>query len=764
MRYKILFLGLLLLLLMTDGAFAYSYVVNDSVLFGQGITWVGGITTNSTRNFDVVSTRAWAAYNLSIIPFLNQNSTVNQFDFDAAAGSGSRAWTVEWYYVNGSSKNVTGSTSDLDYEDVNVSNPHPNVRVWKIILSTTDPADFYARNVSFRALYGDIVNLLAPADGTSKYRGNFTLNASLVQWPVYVSNNVTNVSFKIWNNQGTLIYNNLSSLPASNQTIHNISLPYGLYKWNAFGCFKNASIGNCQFAVENFSLISGPNVNSLNYSNLTYELSSEVYTINITFDSEIYNNVAATFYYNGISYIGTKIGTGDNVTFSSSLSIPTVNVEQNITGIWAFSFFNNTGTSYVNSSSFIQTVRDLSVDNCTINNLLILNYTLKDEDSRGFITPAGTTTNTSIQLSVYISPIGNYNPLVNFSMTYNNTNPASVCINSATLGSAQYRLDAIAQYASVLRATEFNYIQNFTLNSSNVPRQVDLYDLLITNAQEFLITFKDSNFLPIADAIIDIKRQYVGPGQTLSVEVPKTDITGKTLGNFVLSDVIYDIVVSKEGVILASFSNQRVYCQDITIGQCELNLFQGASVSGVQNFKSYQNVSYYTLFNQTSRAFTFVYFTIDGTTKTIDLNMTAYNGLLLNQSVCQQSVTSASGTLTCTPTVSVQNKTLIVTVEADNVLILTQHIAPYDPSFNQRGVGRFLLAAVIIASLTLMGVGGGLGIALVFFVMSLVFVALLNLVDFGGFFGPVSAFVVIVLGVAIIVYQMQRREASSTQI
>ena len=140
-----------------------------------------------------------------------------------------------------------------------------------------------------------------------------------------------------------------------------------------------------------------------------------------------------------------------------------------------------------------------------------------------------------------------------------------------------YTLYVITEYDTDDHVHEFNYIQNMILDfSSNVPRDIKLYDLLDSQSQSFLITFKDNVFLPVDGAIIEIMRFYTDQGQYISVEDALTNEQGQTIGHFVEEDALYSFIIKKEGVILATFDDTLALCPELP---CQINLNQFESIT-----------------------------------------------------------------------------------------------------------------------------------------------------------------------------------------
>ena len=732
-----------------QGSARTSWIVDMNASGSLGYTVDNGAGSATFRSPKPIALRNWthvvAMYNTTQVSLYFNNTFIGQTGLTGNVYSTNIQASL-CYNNNANSAFFNGTIDEIGF--------------WNRSFTSNDIAEMY--DIGFGLPYNNDylnVSLISPANNF-----NIVSSINLIANGTVQTGTMNTATLFLYYPNGTLLSQSKSFTGSFvNQTSFSFTPDaIGQYLWNVrvVGTNATGTVGTLtQFSPGNRSFFYGYSVNSETWTNLTAELASQEFILNISVPSGL-SSAQGTLFYNNTRFLGTTTSEGNNRIFRSTINAPDVSSERNVTFNWELNLNDGVTNAYFNTTDHNQTVRPITIDNCTSNSLLIYNYSLFDEDSRTLL---ASNQNASIEVSLILSAIGNLSSNVTFSQTYNATNPARVCITSEILNSTTFRVDSVAQYSSSNRVVEFYYVQNQSINNNTIPQSINLYDLLITSSQEFSISFLDSNYLPVSDALIEIQRQYIGLGQGLIVEVPKTDISGKTIGHFVLSDVVYTINVKKNGQLLASYVNQRVYCQDITIGKCELNLNEGGASVGLPSFQNFGNITYYTLWDAATRTFTFVYSTTDGSSKTMALNMTAYNGLSLNQSVCYQSISSSQATLTCSAPASLQNMTILVRVTADGLQVLTKtyNLAFQIPS--TKSPTTYILAACIVVSMTLIAVSSP-ALALVFFVIGLVLVGMLNLVELGGFYGPLSAFVFIVFSVGVIIYNTQIRERNNQQI
>jgi hypothetical protein len=493
--------------------------------------------------------------------------------------------------------------------------------------------------------------------------------------------------------------------------------------------------------------------NSQTYNNQSFELTDETLSINITYDSSYYTSSVGTIVYNNTRYLGTSGGSGNNRIFTRTLTTPRVEMDTNVSFYWEIALTNSSGTSLFNSTVNNQTVKNLSLDDCSVNTILLINYTLKDETVRNIL--SSPTVNSSTELTLTLSPFSQTGENLNISFNKTNTNPTRVCIGASLFNTTNYRLDSTIKYSSTNRVTEYHNLQNRSVSNSSVPILIDLYDLLSTESQEFLITVKDVNFIPIKDAVIEINRQYLDIGQFLLVEAPKTDADGRTIGHFVLNDIIYTIIIKKNGVVLATFNNVRAFCSDISTGNCRLNLNVAGSTTLPSSFTTIEGITYSINYNDVSRIFTLVFNVNDGTNKNVSLSIKKYDQYL-NQTFCFNSLTSSSGTILCTVPASAGNGTALVEIFSNGKLAGTTLITLKFIS-SIRDMTKYIIAFVLVLTLPLIAISSPV-IMMILFFTGLILSGLFGLIEWGGFYGGISAFIwFLIAGFIIMIALMARR-------
>jgi len=541
----------------------------------------------------------------------------------------------------------------------------------------------------------------------------------------------------------------------TNYSNFSIQLPNNLqtYLWNVQWCGQNNTGAHiCIMEQNNNTLFNALFDEEFELSLI--EGQSTGVNLNITIDG-INQNILSLLYWNNTQTIPVKtIINSSRVRFTSNFVVPigTGNsTGRNIIHYWRF--YLPDGSLNSTTSPQQQTVYSLGFDNCTSFSSLLLNYTMYDEDAITLIN--GTSQNGSIQITLTATSLANQNQQTNFSRTYSVTNNARVCVSSVASG---FRIDAQAQYTANNYVVEFHNIQNATLSASNFPQHIGLYPLLSARSQEFLVTFKDSSFSPLADALITVTRKYIGEGLFRTVEAPLTNNDGQALVHLVLGDVLYTIIVSKNGRVLGTFDNIVAFCNNVATGDCTINLNQLATGTSARNFQTFRNVSYNMVFNKTARTVTTTFVNLDSSNSLFNLTAILFDNRG-NTTACSQTVTTSSGSLICTIPSSIGNSTIRSVFYKDGQLIAQAFYSLTDSSDTGFGYTGILMMAIMYITIPLMMITSGAGIV-VGAIMGLIFGGLLNLYTGGGIIGIGSTIIWFIIAGAIIIYKINNLRQS----
>ena len=507
---------------------------------------------------------------------------------------------------------------------------------------------------------GDIVvTLNTPINGSQIFPSLLSFNATAD--PMEFT--LTNATIRLYNSSTTLFQESTNILGnLSNETIFNVtSIRVGDYIWNVEFCGTNGTGNLCSSANSNFTFSRIVIINqSVNFTDPVIEGSTESFSLNLTFNSTTFTLGSATFVYdnNGSSSIIT--GTGDNRLITSSIIIPSVSADTNKSFFWNISFTDTLiGGTFIQSTNVTnQSVLNIGVDTCGVFTNRILNFTVVDEELQTFITSA------TIEIAVNLFDQSRTIQVANVSGNF--TNPTTICISLDLTNTTIYSLDTIVRYELPLQfANEFYNIVNSSLTINSTTQNIILFDLNISDSTEFQLTFIGSDFLPVENALVFVDRQYIAENVFKTVELPKTDSNGQTILHLVRNDVIYNIRISKDGIVLGNFENIIAFCEDFVIGDCKINLNAVGSTPALFNYDEVLGITFTSpTFNNNTRVIEFDFLTFDGSSKTVLMNVTR-SDIFGNRTICEDTLTSSGGTLSCTVSSNIDDADLQIRVFVD---------------------------------------------------------------------------------------------------
>ena len=507
--------------------------------------------------------------------------------------------------------------------------------------------------------------------------------------------------------------------------------------------YANDSAGNEKY--ENDSLV----VRIYSYlqgTNKTQVTEGEEAYFNLTINMLDMSATTAVLWYNYTAYSPTIIQLGtDQSNFSIMLTIP--QDTGNTTGINATWFweYNVTGLVKANTSVQNQTVYSLGIDNCSTFTTSILNISLMDEETNIIISSA---LNTTIEVEIVLTSgiiTETYNT------TFTNATNIGFCIPSGLLdsGSAGYFMDLIIRYEGDTYVEEYYHIDNEPITNTTVPEYVYLRDLLVADSQSFVVSFSDENGILVEDAIIYLLRRYVGDGVFREVEASKTDNDGETILHFVEEDVIYMFNVTRDGTVIWTSDDYRVYC---AVAPCSLDL----SASGIvpdfpSDWDSFPEGTYSVISDQATRKVTLTF----SLNESAEMNLTVYkysqNASIMSTPIDSDILTASSGTIEISVPLSYGNATYYSIVQKNNVWVGSHWSSLQESPQDYFDDWVLVLVGLIILALGLMAISTGVGM-IVFAIFGLIIASILQLFDIS-----YSVLLFIIIAGAILIWKVITR-------
>lgn len=567
----------------------------------------------------------------------------------------------------------------------------------------------------------------------------------------------------------TITFHELNTNLSLNWSVNDTHLDSCWFDWNnantTVTCNDNSTSFNItDRTLKNLTFWANDTFGNTNSSFVIWDY--RLFLESETFESEVWEGTTTTFsanfYTNGssitqgnLSYNSTEnLGTindhgGNNFTVSETVNVLSVASDTNLSFYWNIT----QGGFYYALGGQNQTVFNLNIDNCSAETHVLYNFTLVDEEEQTTISGSGQNTSGKIDLQITSPTTGL--EINSFNKSYSKINPFAVCLNTNLSNGQNFLIDVQIQYGADDYETEFYHIQNETINTSSFPTNITLYDLNSSDSQLFEIIFRDSSFLVVHNALVEVHRKYVDEGVFKIVEIPRTDSQGKTAAHLMIQDAIYNFVIKKYGVTLGTFSNVVAVCQNPAITSCVIDFNAFADELELPDFEEAEDFSFTLGYDNSTRVISSVYSIPSGTTATVSLNVTRED--TLGTAVCSDQLTSSSGTLSCIVPTSFGNSTIRAELYKANSLQAQGSIKldknPYDI------YGVVLIGLSIFLMMTLIGVGVSNNpiITVIFLMVGVVLLFSLNLVSNKGFIGATATILWLVVALLIIIIKGARR-------
>ena len=558
-----------------------------------------------------------------------------------------------------------------------------------------------------------------------------------------------------------------------NWSVNDTHLSHCIYNYNSTNmtltCSDNqTAINITDYSNTNLTFWVNDTLGNMNTTFVSWEY--RLFEVSQTFTASVSEGYASTFTLNiltngsditlaNLSYdngqnIGTITeGTTDNFTITKSVIAPPVTTDTNKTFFWNITQSN---FNYAFDEQ-TQTVTNIGIDNCSTNTIVLYNFTIVNEETQVKLPlgNANTTVNTTGRINLQLMSVDRTTSLTNYSTLFNKTNPFYVCLN-ATFGTGEkFVVDVQVEYDADGYEKEFYHIQNETLNSTTINMNKTLYDLLSADSQEFKLIVKDASYLALADALIEVQRKYVDEGVFKVVEIPKTDEQGETTARLVVNDAIYNFVIKKYGVTIKTISNVIPVCQIPAVTTCKIDFNAFTTSIEVPDYEVGRDFNYTLGYNSTTKVVSSVFDIPSGTPATIVLSVIVDDEL--GTSVCTDTLTTNTGTLSCIVPNSFGNATVLAKLTRDDLEVARGNIKlDQDPSDIY---GTSLVFLGLFAMLTLIGasVSDNPVYTLVFFMLGVALLFALNLVANNGFIGGTATILWLVVAIVIVLIKGARR-------
>jgi len=272
----------------------------------------------------------------------------------------------------------------------------------------------------------------------------------------------------------------------------------------------------------------------------------------------------------------------------------------------------------------------------------------------------------------------------------------------------------------------------------------------------FDIVYKGQNLRPVEDALIDITREYVSEGIFKTIEKPITDIDGKTTASLIKDTGIYTFYVYKDGELLSTFQKVTPVCENDLTDDCQINLNAVSTTIQIDEFSTSDDMNYVVTWDEDTSEVELTFSIISGSSNTINLTSYLFDENI-NETICSSSVTSSSGSLTCSIPESYTNQTAVIQIFKDNNIVDIYYISLKPDSFDYFGYTGYFLAFIIIMIIPLMFITSLIGVV-VGMMIGVVMLSLLLLTNGASIYSITGGIIWFMIAGIILLWKLNQTE------
>jgi len=446
--------------------------------------------------------------------------------------------------------------------------------------------------------------------------------------------------------------------------------------------------GNDTFGFETNSSQSW-NVNFLEtnriYQNNTLETSGETFKILFDIDSSITSSSANLNYYND-TYISSVSSSGLLLNFTNNIDIPS-NLSGNIPFNWTINFSNSTGTYSFNTTSSNQTIGDINITICGVNDSAQLIFETYSATNSSQVLNATFQSSWEIKDASGDSVVTseNYEDLTEENSSW------YFCISPNSTG---YTVSADILVDATNYTQTSHYIVNADYNGTGTA--VPIYLIADDEATLTELIIKDLDNSPVGGVYTTVQRYDVGTDTYYNVAMARSDSSGSDLLYLDWYDTWYRFIGSKSGSIVFSVGPEKISDTPKIIKYGDV---------GGSDYEKFRDVEYSLTFNEDTDNFILSFTDTSGLISSSCLRVIKRNATK-DYSICDICETSNSATLYCN-IAGWGNGTFIADYYATGsprnyiktiVELVNVQAEIYDLIGNDNGTGMaFLIAGVICA-------------------------------------------------------------------
>ena len=335
--------------------------------------------------------------------------------------------------------------------------------------------------------------------------------------------------------------------------------------------------------------------NSQTYVASTVEGAVNNFIINVTYDPSDWDVISGILNYNKTNSPGTKTGTGDSVIFTSSVTAPNVNSAQNITFYWKMGLTNSSGTKYINSTSYYQTVNIINMSLCGYPYVIpFLNFTIYDELN---FTEINGTISLTFDYRQEDSSVSN-------SFSYSDNSEENSRFNFCISPTHEtYTIDATIEYDATGYAQRYYNFEG--IEFTNTTTEIGLYLLNDSSSTSFRVIVQDENYQPLAGVEVYMQRYKPSTGTWETVEISTTNDDGETINHIYTEDNIYRFKIYDDGNLLHTTTGSIISCPSTP---CTVTITLSSDITPVlPDFEDLDSLTSSLTYNEDTYIITYTY-------------------------------------------------------------------------------------------------------------------------------------------------------------
>ena len=541
-----------------------------------------------------------------------------------------------------------------------------------------------------------------------------------------------------------LDYNNVNTTMNCTDTSYDFTYTGGV---DNLTFFANDTLGNSNSTFRSWIV----NMSEVNreYNSPVAEGTSQTFYLNVSTPLVVDE---LTFWYNDEPYTSSFFLNGEgNYEVSTTIIIPDVATTTNYSLFWQF---GTTAGFSVNTSSTNQTVTPLNIDDCSVNNVTLFNFTMYDEQSQAFLN--GTTENTLIEVDLEVFSSDGSVSFLAINETFSQINPARICLSDNL--TETFLVDVEVLYTSNNREEEFYFIQKGEISNETTPINIPLYPLLSNVSTLFKINYKDTGFLPLPGSLIQIQRKYVGEGVFKIVEIARSDENGDAKAHLQIDGTIYNLVITQNGKVIDTFNDINVICENPITEECTINLNSFDSTTDFTNWDSVGGVTYTMRLAADESSVDVDFISTSGLPVTIQINSTQF-GTSGVTNVCQSSLIASAGSLSCLIPNLYENVTIIsqlfVGSDPKPVVVETYKLGP--SLEDTLGTDAYFFVFVLLLTFPFLFISSTIGMV-ISIILGLILSMMLLVIETQGILAKGSAVIWLIIAGVVVIYKLARRD------